>query len=144
MKIVGAVVIVLCLVCTGCREPSQNQQRAAARATGDNIVTFYLDARVEHDVDEKKKRVVAIVTEIEKLLDQGTVGELTVGALRKQVNEIVPIGYNNISDTVLQYLAGYRVPTDKIPPKIVKNIKAALKGVKTGVAEYKLEDRLPE
>jgi hypothetical protein len=129
---------------TGCQAPSTNLTRSIARDAGDTTVTVYLDGRDAHDVDERKTRIVLIVREIEVFLDQGIVGGLTINAIREQVNNIVPIEYQNISNTVLQYLSGYGAPTDKVPPKVLKNIRAALMGIKTGVAEYVLEDRMPE
>ena len=142
MKKLLLLVMVLGLV--GCEPPSMNVQRSAARDAGDTGITIYLDGRNVHDLDEKKARILAIAIEIEEFLNTGEVSELTVGALKKQVNKIVPAEYQNLSDTVLEYLSEYSIPTDKVPAEVVKNIKAALYGIRTGVAEYRIEDRKPE
>lgn len=134
-------VVCVCLFFAGCESPSMNMQRSAARDAGDTGITAYLDNRDAHDVDEKKTRILEIVLEIENFIDSGEIGQLTVGAITKQVNKVVPTEYQDLSDTVLDYLSEYEVPTDKVPENIIKNIKAALKGIRTGVDEYKLEDR---
>ena len=138
-KTLMAAVMLICLV--GCEPPSMNLQRSAARDAGDTGITAYLDDRDAHDVDEKKARILAIIKEVEDFLNEGEIGKLTVGAVRKQVNKVVPPEYQDLSDTILHYLSKFEVPTDKIPASVVKNIKAALLGVKNGIAEYKLEDR---
>lgn len=125
----------------GCSAPSMNVQRSAARGAGDTGVTVYLDQRNERDVDEKKARLLVIIAEIEKLLDNGSIGNMTINEARKRIADIVPSGYDNVANAILQYLAGHRVPTDKIPPQVVKNIRAALDGMKRGIDQYKLEDR---
>lgn len=142
MRYVILISALFCVfICSGCQEPSMNVQRSAARDVGDTSITIYLDRRDAHDVDEKKERIITIADEIEAFLNSGEIGALTVGAMKKQVNKIVPSGYQDISDIVLNYISQHNAPTDKIPEKVVKNIKAALKGIRTGVLEYKLEDR---
>lgn len=146
MKFKLLFVIGLCFVLVGCESPkaSMNLQRSAARDVGDTSVTVYLDKRDAHDVDEKQKRILEIANEIEKLLDSGEIGSMTAAAFKKQINKIVPDDFSDLSDAILNYLSGLKVPTDKVPVNIVRNIKALLKGVRLGISEYKLEDRLPE
>ena len=118
-------------------------QRSAARDTGDTGITVYLDRRPADQVAAKVNKVLIIVAEIENLLNNNQVGDLTVSKLKKEVTRIVPAGYTDISDSVLNYLSGLDVPTDKVPDQVIRNIKSLLQGVKVGVSEYKMSDRKP-
>jgi len=133
--------LIALLFTVGCNSPSMNLQRSSARDFGDTGITVYLDDRDINDVDEKKERILAIVMEIENFLNSGEIGQLTINSVKKQINEIVPNEYQNISNMILEYLSGYTVPTDRIPINVVRNMKATLKGIKVGVNEYSIEDR---
>lgn len=134
-------VVLMCVVIAGCTPPSLNLQRSAARDIGDTAITVYLDETEETAVNNNKEIILNIANEIEKFIDDGKVGELTVGALRDFVNKTVPVDYANIAEAVVQQVGKIEAPTDKIPEQAIKNIKALLMGIKTGVNEYKIEDR---
>lgn len=134
-------VLLFCVSLVGCESPSMNIQRSASRDVGDTGITLYLENEDVGVVGEKKAKVLLIIQEIENFINNGEIGNLTVGTIRDRINKIVPSEYQNISNTILQYLSEFKVPTDKIPPTAVKNIKAVLIGMKIGIDEYKLEDR---
>jgi len=136
--------VIVAVFLTGCEKPSMNMQRSAARGAGDTGITAYLDDRDTNDIDERKARIIMIVNEVEGFLNEGEIGSLTVDALQKQVNKIVPAEYQDLSDTILEYLSDFETPTEKIPENVVRNIKEALNGIRTGVYEYKIEDRKNE
>ena len=138
------LVVTMMLGLVGCEPPSMNLQRSAARDTGDTGITIFLDECSEDVVESKKAAILIIIDEIETFIDTGLTGDLTVGVIKSQVAKVVPKEYGDLSSTILDYLAEFKVPTDKVPVKIVKNIKAALLGVRRGVKEYRIEDRKEE
>jgi len=141
MKNLLMVAMVMVIGLVGCDAPSMNLQRSAARDSGDTGVTIYLDQRKVEDVDIKKQQTLLIVSEIENILNNQHVGLLTVEKLQAEVKKIVPPEYSSISNAVLNFIVDIKIPTEKIPEPVIKNIQAFLKGTKMGITEYKIEDR---
>lgn len=133
--------LLLCIGFVGCESPSMNVQRSASRDVGDTGITLYLENEDINTIENKKAKILLIIQEIENFIDLGEVGNLTVAEIRDRINKIVPAEYQNVSNSILQYLSEFKVPTDKIPADVVKNIKAVLVGMKVGISEYQLEDR---
>lgn len=134
-------ILLLCIGFVGCESPSMNVQRSASRDVGDTGITLYLENEDVNTIENKKAKILLIIQEIENFIDLGEVGNLTVAEIRDRINKIVPAEYQNVSNSILQYLSEFKVPTDKIPADVVKNIKAVLIGMKVGINEYQLEDR---
>jgi len=135
------VLFVALIAMAGCESPSMNLQRSAARDSGDTGVTIYLDQRKTEDVDAKKKQTLTIISEIENVLNNQHLGLLTVEKLQAEVKKIVPSEYSSISNTILNFVADMKIPTEKVPESIIRNIQAFLKGAKVGVTEYEIKDR---
>lgn len=96
-----------------------------------------LSSKAEQRDDVDAEKITKIINKIEAFLDSsetGTLGTLTVGAMKKQVNKIVPLEYQYISNKILSCVRG-DAPTDKISGKVVKNIEAALKDIKPGTKD---------
>lgn len=134
-------VLIGCLLFIGCGNPSMNLQRSIARDGGDSGITIYLDRVDEIEVPDRIETLNTIISEIEKILDDQVVGDLTVVFFKDTVTKIVPEGFESIFNHLIDYLRGFEMPSDQIPENIVRKIKSALQGMRVGIVEYKIEDR---
>ena len=134
----------LLLIAAGCVPPSMNLQRAALRGGGDTAVTAVLGEVSDENFDDTFGKVKSIVDGVAKFLDDGKIADLTQSQLSDEIMKLVPVKYKAWADQLLAVASGVVVSEDQIAKVGVDNVrrlKAFLKGTKTGLTEYKKEDR---
>jgi len=96
MKRIITVAVCVSFLLIGCTKPSyksMNIQRSALRSVSDSGTTVSLDTVPLTKVAEVRNRTKQIAEEMHKLLETGTVGQMTLAELRKQLSKIVPEDY---------------------------------------------------
>ena len=135
------VLILMLVMAAGCKQPPFNTQVAGLRAGGDLGATGFLDSQDAAKVPMLQENILEVVEQLEKFMKTGNVSALTVGELRLELEKLVPVAYRQYVDQILAALSSVHVDTGAIGPKNVKRIHGLLKGLKTGLQSYDLEDR---
>jgi len=134
---------VLGVLATGCKGPSMNTQRSALRGTGDVVATVLLERVDAAEVPAKQALALKVIAEVEKALDAEGVPELTLEKLQALMDK-VPGEYRPVADAIMKVVRGVKLPTDKLGSNNIKRIRAALKGLTSGINGYRIEDRRQE
>ena len=135
------LLIGIVFVALGCKSPSMNVQRSSLRAVGDVAATIVLEGIDADKVESSRAEALDLIDSIEKFLDDGTVPEMAVTALRDLIKEKVPLKYSAIADTLLAYIPTTNVPTEKLGVNNLKRVQAACYGLKVGFTKYDVVDR---
>ncbi len=135
---VFAVVVMLAAGCV----PSANMERSILRGAGDTSITAVADGKEEADVqalvEGTKKACISMLA----FLDTGNVSNLTTNELDAKLIGLVDSKYSSIVAQALAVIKAAQVDVNgKIGARNMKRVRAVIKCVLRGCAEYEIGDR---
>jgi len=126
--------VMFIMVLTGCA--SMNVQKATLNGSAQVSAALFLDSRPIDKVDGDLKKSKEIVASVKKFIATGNIANLTVGALRQELNKIVPVPYVSYVDAIMSAVAGIKVPVNKIGPNNVERIISVIEGLEIEFKNY--------
>jgi len=148
-KIGMLVACLMVMVTVGCNMndvgttvTSKNMQMALLNSGGQVATVAAIDSsgHKAQRITETKK----IVVDVRKLVSEGEVGAITLGALQTQLNKIVPAKYHIYVMQIMAACNGVSVPTEKIGVDNIKRINEVLDGIQIRCERYEIALEKPE